>query len=220
MKTLANVCIELEQGIERHELNAGAFKNLFTRHAREDLLHYALRPFIAITDRQFDELASRIDQSIIDAPAIDANALKVPAELASALPRLSQSLLNLIENLWEVPPQMPCGFGRWILKPAYFLKQHSAGVETGKKNSAAARAEIYSDVEGFGHSVYRIKYGYLLGVRRKSNYMSTKNGLLDNSRRRYAFGGRSLLGFVTPIGALSIRLDWINRPARPRASDG
>src|SRR5437867_2644173 len=99
------VGIELKQGVERHELNARALENLFTRDARENLLHHALRPFVPVADRVFQKITPGIDKSIIHTPAIHSHASDGPADSARPLACLARAGLYLVENLGEVPAQ-------------------------------------------------------------------------------------------------------------------
>src|SRR5262245_22760525 len=80
----ALVCMgpKLKQCIERQELSPGAAKNLFARNVREDLFPDALGSLVAITDWQLDQVALCIDQSVINSPAINANALNRPIKFA------------------------------------------------------------------------------------------------------------------------------------------
>ena len=94
---------KLEQGIELEKLNAGAFKNLCARHAREELLHHAFGPAIAIADGQFDQLAIRVYQAIIDAPAINSKALNFSSEFARARGGFTQTFFYLVKDSGECP---------------------------------------------------------------------------------------------------------------------
>src|SRR5947207_3335345 len=81
---LTLMSIELKQGIELEKLNTGPPKHPCARPAHEDFFHHALRSLIAIANRQLNQLAARIDQTVIDAPTIDTNALNFSSQLLSA----------------------------------------------------------------------------------------------------------------------------------------
>src|SRR5262245_48399618 len=142
---------ELKQRIERQKLNPGAEENFFARNLREDLFHYTLGSFVAVTDWQLDQLALRIDQSVIDAPTIDSDASNCPIEFARTGRGLAQSQLNLLEDLRKIPTQMASRFGRWILKTADFFEQKLARVRCCQKYPSTASAQIDSDVERSRH---------------------------------------------------------------------
>src|SRR2546425_7942256 len=114
--------VELEQRIEAHELNAGALENLFARDAPEDLLHHSLRSFVPVANWKFEEFACSVNQSIINAPAIDSNALNWPSELARPFAGLTQTSLYFIENPRKSPAKESVGLARRIGKPAHFFK--------------------------------------------------------------------------------------------------
>src|SRR5262245_11719044 len=143
--------VKLKQRIERQELNPGAEENLFTRNLREDIFHCAPGSLVAITDWQLDKFAFRVDQSVVDAPAIRADALDWPVEFARTSRGLAQSLLDLLEDLRKIPTQMASRCGRWILKTADFFEQEFGRDRRCQKHPSAAGAQIDSDVERFGH---------------------------------------------------------------------
>src|SRR5947208_15656476 len=97
---------KLGQRIELEKLNAGPCKNLCARHAGEELLHHAFGPAVPIADGQFDQIAIRVYQAIIDAPAINSNTPNFSSEFASARGGCTQTFFYLVKDLGNIPTQM------------------------------------------------------------------------------------------------------------------
>ncbi len=67
---------ELIEGIERQKLNAGAGVNRLFAQLAQRLLHHAVGAFVAIAHRFADAVARFIQQHHIDAPGVDADAVR------------------------------------------------------------------------------------------------------------------------------------------------
>src|SRR4249919_337316 len=119
---LATMREKLEQCIERQELNAGAFEDFLTRPLRKHLLHHALRSLIAITNRRLDEIAGRVEQSVVHSPTINAHAANLSSEFTGASRGITQAVLYLNENPGKVPTKVAGSFDRWIMKATNLLK--------------------------------------------------------------------------------------------------
>src|SRR5205807_2687914 len=145
--------VDLKQRIECQKLNAGALENLFARNVREDLLHHSLRSFVPVGNWKFEEFAFSVNQSIINAPAIDSDALNWPSELARSFACSTQANLYFIENPWKVPAKVPGGLAGWIVKSAYFFKQKLSRRKSCKEHAPATRTEVDGDVKRILHYV-------------------------------------------------------------------
>src|SRR5438034_687821 len=139
--------VELEQRIEAHELNAAAVENLFARDARKDLLHHPLGSFVPVANWKFEKFAFSVNQSIINAPAIDSEALDWPSELARPFVCHPDACFDLLENFRQIPAKVILYLDRRILKPSHLFKQQLAARHSGEEHSSAFRAQIDSDVE-------------------------------------------------------------------------
>ena len=89
---------ELEEGVDLHELDAGALVDLVTGNGFEGLLHHAVGAVVAVVDRVFEHTAVLVEQSEIDAPGVDADAVE-----AAVVPGLDDALLDLVEQAQSVP---------------------------------------------------------------------------------------------------------------------
>src|SRR6266536_92068 len=98
--------IKLKQSVEAKELDASALIDLFARQAREDLLHRALRALIAIADRILNQPSFGVNQSIINAPAINSYAFDWPAKFARSLTCFSDADLYLTKDAGQAPTKI------------------------------------------------------------------------------------------------------------------
>src|SRR6266850_5174373 len=87
------VRIKLEQGVEYQELDAGALKDFWPRDARENLIHYSLRPFVPVANRIFKQFTLSVEQAVINTPAINPETANRPLKLARPLTRSAQAQL-------------------------------------------------------------------------------------------------------------------------------
>src|ERR1051325_1036031 len=150
-KAFQRVSVELKERIEGHELNARALEDFLARDKGEDLLHCVARSLVSVTDGVFDEHARVVDQTVIDAPAIDAYAFDGPAKLARTLAGTIQARPDLVENLWQLPAQMAPGFASRIAKTSQLFQQQLALVHPRQKHTPASSTEIDRDVERILH---------------------------------------------------------------------
>ena len=117
------MCVQLKQSIERHQLEPGAHEQLLLRDARKNLVHHPLRARVAITDRVFEEFSSGVDETVINSPTRNPDALNASAQFLTRSPALQRPVLYLVENFREVPSQVPVTLTRRIMKPPSFLEQ-------------------------------------------------------------------------------------------------
>src|SRR4051812_30255136 len=86
---------KLDESIDGHELYAGVRVDVLTRHLREHPLHHPVCAMVTVVERLAAQEPLRVHQPVIDAPRIDAHALK----RASFLARLAQASERLIPEL-------------------------------------------------------------------------------------------------------------------------
>src|SRR5438105_9153830 len=122
------------------ELNAGALENIFARDLREDLLHHSLRPFVPVTNWEFAQFALSVNQSIINAPAIDSNALNWPSEFTRPFACHTDACFDLLENLRQIPSKVILQLDRRIFEPSHLFKQQLGARHSGEEDSSASRA--------------------------------------------------------------------------------
>ncbi len=75
------VRVNLEERVERQELDARAPVQNVSGKAYEDLLHYTVRTVVAILEGLTEQEAVAIHQAVIDPPRIDADAVEGAREL-------------------------------------------------------------------------------------------------------------------------------------------
>jgi hypothetical protein len=92
----------LEQSVQLHELNARRTKNLFAWHMLEYLFHHAVGAMVAIVVWIPDQCTLLIEQAIIHAPCIHADA----RDLAGLLRGELKARLDFIEQAKSIPMQM------------------------------------------------------------------------------------------------------------------
>src|SRR4051812_47247726 len=97
---------ELKHRVEGQELDARSVEDLFARNDRKHLIHYVLSSFVAITDRQFNQITLAVEQRVIDAPTVDADTRNPSTKVARSCRGVPQSFLYLIKDLWEIPTKM------------------------------------------------------------------------------------------------------------------
>src|SRR2546425_838085 len=132
--------VKLKQGVEVEELNACALIDLFARHAREDLRHRLLRPLVPIADRVLNRLSFDVNQSVVNAPAINSNAFDGPVKVARPLPCFSYAGLYLFKDACHVPAKMAVDLDRRIMKPAHFFQQQFTWRQPADKYPSATGA--------------------------------------------------------------------------------
>src|SRR5437667_7619269 len=119
--------VQLKQGVEDEELDARPVKYLFTRDPLKYFFHRTLRSFVAVTDRILAELSFAIDQSIVRAPAIDADARDGPSQLATPFTCPAQPCFNIGKDPRTVPSKMSAAVD-WGVLEAMDLFQKQFGV--------------------------------------------------------------------------------------------
>jgi hypothetical protein len=121
------VSSQLKQSIHFQQLNAGAPVNLCARHKFKDLFDASLRPAIAVTNRLLNQVSRRINQPVIDAPAINPDTPDCSAKSTRPFTRVPHTDLYLSEDRGEVPTQMPSILRGRIMKPSRSSSSSSPG---------------------------------------------------------------------------------------------
>jgi hypothetical protein len=142
---------QLKQSIHFQQLNAGVLVNLCARHNFKDLFDASLRPAIAVTNRLLNQVSRRINQSVIDAPAINTDTPDWSAKSTRPFTRVPHADLYLSEDRGEVPTQMPTILRGRIMKPSHLLEQQFSRRCARQKHAPASRSEINCDVKRICH---------------------------------------------------------------------
>src|SRR5256885_426403 len=109
----ALMCVELEDGIERQNLDTCACVEDLTGNACEYVLHHAIRAVVAILKGVPSRESVCVHQAVIDSPGIDADAVK----RSSCLPGFPQSCEDLVPQREDVPKAVPAQHHRAVGKP-------------------------------------------------------------------------------------------------------
>ena len=144
-QALAPMRVELEQGVEVEELDAGAAEDLRPRNALEDTGGNPRRAHVAIADGVLDQPPVVVEESVVHAPAVDAEALHRTPELARARSRRPQARVDLGEDPRRVPAQVARHFARRVLEPPHLVEQKLSRRHAGEEHAPAPGAEVYGD---------------------------------------------------------------------------
>ena len=128
--------IELIERIEDEKLDAGDRIDLFARHALPDRLHDAVGPDVTVVIRLFDEIAALVEERVVAAPGIHADAVG-PAVRASIEPGL-----DLAPETPDVPVQRAVLADGGVRKAAQLVERQHAGAQAAAHHATAFRSEI------------------------------------------------------------------------------
>src|SRR5436305_3002424 len=106
------VRIELEERIERLQLDACAPVQHIARNTGENLLHHPVRTGVAILEGLAEQEAVRIYQAVINPPGIDADAVQRSGHLAY----FAQSGEDVIPQPQDISAAMPTQRHRLVRK--------------------------------------------------------------------------------------------------------
>ena len=129
---------QLEQRVERQELDTGRLVDLLHRNEREGLLHRAGAAAVAMMERVRDQGALPVEQAEIAAPRVDshaAHAIAAPGELA-------ERGADLAEQAEHVPVEAVGQPDRPVREPARLRQVEPRAVEPSDERPAALGAEI------------------------------------------------------------------------------
>ena len=128
---------ELEHGVDREQLDAGALVELARRHACEDVRHRRRAPRVAVVDGVLDEAARRIEQAEVDRPRVDGD--RVDRGVASSRP---QAVERVPPKTVQVPAKRPRRLHRLVREPVRLGNGEPLAVEAPDRDAAALRAEV------------------------------------------------------------------------------
>ena len=151
-EALPGMGMELEDRIEVEELDAGAGEDLLSGNSIEDPRGNAGGPLVAVADRVLHQAPVRVDQPVVDPPAIDPHALYRPAELPRPLAGPAKPRVDLGEDVGRIPAQVPGRPAGRVVETAGLLEPHLAGADPGQEHPPAPRPQIDRDVKGLTHS--------------------------------------------------------------------
>jgi hypothetical protein len=93
--------VELEEGVELHELDAGGCEDLVAGEFGEDFFEVAIGAGVAVVDGVCEELAAVVEEAEVDAPGVDADAVEgLALELAGGG---AEAGLDVLPEGEEVP---------------------------------------------------------------------------------------------------------------------
>lgn len=139
---------QLEERVERQQLDAGRLVELLRRDACERLRHRVAAAAVTVVQRVRDERAVTVDEPEVAAPRVDADA---------AHPRAGRELGQRDAELGEEPERVPVEPARQPDRPICESARLSDGdrlaVEAPRDRAAALGAEVEGDLEvaGSGH---------------------------------------------------------------------
>ena len=102
---------ELEKGVKLHELIAGVFKNLSTRHLLESKFQHAVRTTITVVIRIAQEIAAAVQKCEIHTPGIHPDAAKRTLETMRIT---GDSAFDFVPQTQHIPMLMPLDGDRFI----------------------------------------------------------------------------------------------------------
>src|SRR5579885_75506 len=130
--------VQLEERVEGQQLDTGAPVKRLAGNARKDLLHHAIGAAVAILEGLAKQEARGIDQAIIDAPGIHADAV----QRSSELPGLAQPDQRFVPQTQHIPEAMPAQQHRPIGEAMRFLQVKRLPIEARQQHSPAAGPQI------------------------------------------------------------------------------
>ena len=110
--------VELIESVDLHELDASALVDLAGAHPRKHPFHHSVRPGVTIMERVVEERAALAQQSVINPPRVDSNAVQLAAVDRA---RESERLLHLQPEPRHVPMQLSVVGNRLVRKPVDLL---------------------------------------------------------------------------------------------------
>ena len=147
---LFNQCTQLIQRVKGQKLNAAAAINFTFTRLRHRLRHNAGCTAVAVRDRQTNTLTSVIDQDVIYAPGINADAVYPNAFITDFF----QAKTNVIFQAVDVPGIKTVSFLQTVNEAVDFTQRQGAvfTVVTRQHYAPTGCAEIDSDTMAKSHS--------------------------------------------------------------------
>src|SRR6266566_8510379 len=130
--------VELEERIERQQLDAGALVEHLTRNAREDLLHHTICALVAIVERLAEQATIGIHQAVIDPPGIDADAV----ERSGTLMCFTQSCQGIVPQTQDIPEAVPMHHHRSIGKAMHLFDAERSPIEADEQHTSTTGTQV------------------------------------------------------------------------------
>jgi hypothetical protein len=143
---VADVGGELVDGVDRHELDAGAGEDRVAPEPGADVLHHAVGARVAVGDRLFEDPAAAVDQAIVHAPGVDADAGDWGAARRGRRAGRRHPVAEPLLETREIPSQVPGREPRSVGEAVHLLERERRPGRLADQGPAAARAEIEGDV--------------------------------------------------------------------------
>ena len=147
---LFNQRTQLIQGVKGQKLNAATAVNFTFTRLRHRLRHNAGRAAVTVRDRQTDTLTDVIDQNVIHAPGINADAVYPNAFIADFF----QAKTNIVFQAVDVPGVKTVCFLQAVHEAVDFTQRQGAvfTVVTRQHYAPTGCAEIDCDTMAKSHS--------------------------------------------------------------------
>ena len=139
---------QLEQGVDRHFLNARLAINCFPRNPGQHFFQAGLGARVAIVVGRRHQRAVRFEQQVVHAPGIATDT----GDLVLELGRLVQADQDFLEQFWNVPVERVFVLDGLVGKTVQLAQHELSVVEAPLHHAAAFRAQIASNVVGRRHN--------------------------------------------------------------------
>ena len=122
-------------------MNARDSVDAIAAHAREDFFHHAFVAQVAIVIRVLEQRAALVEQGVVDAPGVHADAVE------AHLPRAIERARDVAPQAERVPPQRAILAERLVREAADFVNRERAVLGELRGDGASAfRPEIEGEV--------------------------------------------------------------------------
>ena len=128
---------QLEDRVDRHQLDAGPLVELPRRDARVHTRDGFGPPRVSVVHRAMDQLPCRVDQPEVDGPGIDGDRVERGLSCCRA-----EAVRRLLEQALDVPAQGSVLLDRRVLEAVYLFDGQAAAVERTDGDAAALGAEV------------------------------------------------------------------------------
>ena len=147
-QALARVRVELEHGVEGQELDARARVERLFGHDPQHLFHGARAGGVAVAHGLLQQPPGRVEEGVVDGPAVDAHALHLVSELAGGGGRGAKAQLHALAEPGPVPPEVAPALPRRVPEAVHLAAEEPSGGEAAEDRAAASRPEVDGDVHG------------------------------------------------------------------------
>ena len=138
---------ELEEGVERQELDSGLVVNLGGRHAGEGPIHCLSAAAVAVMERAREQRPRAVEEAEVAAPRVDTDA----PNRASRSADLAERRAELGVEPERIPVEAVGQPDGPVLEPPRLLDLDAAAVEAPDDRTTALGTEIECDLNGIAH---------------------------------------------------------------------